>query len=175
MNYIAAPAYSWFLDGCAKSFFSFAIQFAVERGFHLVLFESDSSVVVQLSSSLDPLPWVLDAIIHDIRGLLCIYPQVKISFVPRSANLCADLVAKAVSRGQLFSGWTSNHPSEFAMLLSQDCNSSVYHEWMHLLLKKKVLINGWLWVWLCMALESWTKTKFVFTNLLLFIFFKELN
>ncbi|KAJ9140736.1 hypothetical protein P3X46_031344 [Hevea brasiliensis] len=100
-----------------------AVILAIAKNYHQAYLETDSLQLAQLFSSQSTPVWELDAISQDIRLILRSYPSISIIFTPRSANACADWIAKNVRCDNLFQVWVSNTPSQFQSQLYKDSSS----------------------------------------------------
>ncbi|XP_058000721.1 uncharacterized protein LOC110633654 [Hevea brasiliensis] len=94
------------IDGCAATFTALsplgiegvalreAVLFVINRGYSSVILESDSQLLIKLLSDMSlPIPWEIQAVMHDLRVMLDSYPLFSVCYVLRDANSCANWLA----------------------------------------------------------------------------------
>ncbi|KAF7814503.1 reverse transcriptase [Senna tora] len=121
------------LDGCAalvdanSAFMSEALavrkalEMAVSLGFCNLMVESDClNLIRSLNGDTSCGLWDCSAILDDILSLKASLGNVSFGWIPRSYNLVADWLSKAVVWRMCPLGWVSSPPSSLALLLAAD-------------------------------------------------------
>lgn len=96
-----------------------AVQFAVQHEWNEVVIESDEQQMINmLQGTQIQLVWELKNVLMDINDLVMRIPRVQWNFVRRSANRCANWIARMARQEMCPNNWTLIHPpSLFSLCL----------------------------------------------------------
>ena len=97
-----------------------AVQFTVDLGFHRVIFEGDSAIVINAVSQENATLSSYGFIVEDILSLVSSFLSFEFVHVPRSGNIVANALAKKAKELVGCQVWSADMPIDIAPLVDFD-------------------------------------------------------